>query len=129
MQHLKKAYRAFYVGMTIGFARKIIAKLFPDMYGDFLLYNRTALGAVLFARGTRAELERIREDLAKTLPPGSFPGDPKEILEIGRTIPGRNVVSVFDARGTRGMPKDGINLINQIIAVLERHGQDGSTTA
>lgn len=126
---MKKAYRAFYVGMAIGFARKIIAKLFPDMYGDFLLYNRSALGAVLFARGSREKLERIREDLAKSLPPGSFPGDPAAILQISRTIPETHVVSVFDMRGLRGMPKDGINLINQIIAVLERHGQDGSTTA
>ena len=108
---MRNIYRAFYIGMAIGFARKIIAKLFPDL------------------RGTREELERIRDDLVKTLPPGSFPGEPAAILQISKTIPETHVVSVFDIRGTRGMPKEGIKLINQIIAVLERHGQDASTTA
>jgi hypothetical protein len=126
---MRNIYRAFYIGMAIGFARKIIAKLFPGLSGDYCLYNRSALGAVLFARGSREELERIRDDLVKTLPPGSFPGEPAAILQISKTIPETHVVSVFDIRGTRGMPKEGIKLINQIIAVLERHGQDASTTA
>ena len=126
---MRNIYRAFYIGMAIGFARKIIAKLFPDLSGNYCMYNRSALGAVLFARGSREELEIIREDLVKTLPPGAFPGDPAEILQISRAIPETHVVSVFDIRGTRGMPKEGVKLINQIIAVLERHGQDASTTA
>ena len=126
---MRYIYRAFYIGMTIGFARKIIAKAFPDLSGNYCLYNGSTLGAVLFARGSREELEKIRDDLVKTLPPGAFPGDPAAILRISRTIPETHVVSVFDTRGIRGMPKEGIALINQIIDVLERHGQDAETTA
>ena len=122
---MRRIYTAFYVSLLLSFARQIYRKLVPAAARQYFLYHQSVAGVLLFAVSDSPEdLDEIRGDLAASLPPGAFPGEPREILRISRGIPSRSVVSIFDSRGTRGMPASGKALITMICDVLDRHGQD-----